>query len=594
MVPIRRRERGRRVKRVIIGCILIAVPIVLAFGFVLAMNARSVKSNLEAAQADFARARAAALSGDQAGAQRAAMDGQAAAGAARAQTSGAVWSVASHVPVAGDSLRAVDVIARESDVIARRVLPLLLSLSDTVRPAQPHSGNDRMNLAALDDAAPKLEMAQADLAQVRAHLSAAAEGTLPAFVASPLGKFRHQVDGLSSTLAGVSHAAQLLPPMLGYRQTRRYFVAFQNPAEARGTGGLVGAFGIAEASNGRIRFSQLGTDSELRSLAALPVDLGRNFRDLYGEDPALWSNANESPHFPYAARLWLAMWQRTHGQRLDGVVTVDPLVLSYILRATGPVTLPTGEQITTDNVVRKTLSDAYARYTTNSAARKRYLLQVSSAVVARLLSSPVDTRTLLKALARGADERRLLVYSQHSGEERVLANTSLAGALPARAGPYAFVVVNNSGANKLDYYLERHVTYSGKSCSLKASSRETRVTVTLRTDLSSSTKVPADIVGPLGLLPGHRNDHRLNVALYGSPGSTLVDLTLDGRRIGFAAGREESHPVFVVGLTLPAGAARELVFDLSEPSTTLRAGVDVQPLVRPQVTVRRVPECHRS
>ena len=54
----------------------------------------------------------------------------------------------------------------------------------------------------------------------------------------------------------------------------------------------------------------------------MPTELGSDYVALWGQDPALWVNSNESPHFPYGAQIWLAAWQAQHGQRLDGVLAL--------------------------------------------------------------------------------------------------------------------------------------------------------------------------------------------------------------------------------------------------------------------------------
>ena len=47
---------------------------------------------------------------------------------------------------------------------------------------------------------------------------------------------------------------------------------------------------------------------------------------------------------------------------VDGVVAIDPVALSYVLGAVGPVTMPDGEVVTKDNVVELTESTAYSPF----------------------------------------------------------------------------------------------------------------------------------------------------------------------------------------------------------------------------------------
>ena len=131
----------------------------------------------------------------------------------------------------------------------------------------------------------------------------------------------------------------MLPPLLGADGPRSYMVTFQNEAELRGTGGLPGAFAILHADNGKLSFERFESDSELCCVQS-GLDLGHEFDVLWsGGPPALYANSNESPHFPYAARIWTAMWQRKTGQHLDGAITLDPTTLGYLLAVTGPATL---------------------------------------------------------------------------------------------------------------------------------------------------------------------------------------------------------------------------------------------------------------
>ncbi len=140
----------------------------------------------------------------------------------------------------------------------------------------------------------------------------------------------------------------------------------QNPAEARGTGGLVGGYVILEADNGIIRVTGSGANTALEAFAAgTPVaDYGAEYDAHWGPflPTVAFVNSNVSPHFPYAAQTWSKLWQEQTGQRVDGVLALDPVALSYLLRATGPVPLSNGTTATADNVVQLTLRDVYATF----------------------------------------------------------------------------------------------------------------------------------------------------------------------------------------------------------------------------------------
>ncbi len=54
--------------------------------------------------------------------------------------------------------------------------------------------------------------------------------------------------------------------MLGAQGTRRYMMAFENNAEARGLGGLPGAYAILRADHGKVSFERFGTDNDFAGL----------------------------------------------------------------------------------------------------------------------------------------------------------------------------------------------------------------------------------------------------------------------------------------------------------------------------------------
>lgn len=120
-------------------------------------------------------------------------------------------------------------------------------------------------------------------------------------------------------------------------------------------------------------------------------------------------DSNVSPHFPYAAQVWTAMWRKYSGQRLDGAMAVDPSGLSYLLRVTGPAVLPDKTQVTAANVVALTQQRVYAKFARDDqAGRKRYQLDIAKAISRHLLDSKANATSLVRAAGRAAGERRLL------------------------------------------------------------------------------------------------------------------------------------------------------------------------------------------
>jgi hypothetical protein len=368
--------------------------------------------------------------------------------------------------------------------------------------------------------------------------------------------------------------------MLGADGPKSYFVAFQNDAEARGTGGLPGAFAILTAVDGRLSFGQFSSDIALLG-ATSDVALGDGYQRLYGNaaTQTMYVNSNLSPNFPDAARIWASMWQRKTGRQVDGAFALDPTALSYLLAVVGPAQLSDGSQVDAGNVVTLTENTSYLRFGDDVLGRKQFLMEVARAVAAKVTTAQGANTGLVKALARAAGEQRLLLWSATPGLEAQIAPTEVSGAVPATPEPYAGLTIVNEAGNKLDYYLDRSLTWQAIGC---GPARGVTATVTL------TNTVPAGVTSPQMVsrydhpaYPVHPGDSRVTVYYVGTADGVLRSAELDGAPITFGSGHAWGHPVFTLDVELPAGRTRTLVLNLVEPGGGNAPIVPRQPLARP-------------
>ncbi len=550
----------------------------------------SARAHLDAARAGVAQLRTALLAGDQPSSRRLLAGIRADASVAHRHTEGSLWRAVSHAPLVGSAVTSARGVAAVVDAMASGPLPMIVDVAARLTPAKLHPAGGRLNLAALTAARAPLSQALTGVRTSAAHIEALPHVTRMSSVDAARSALAGQVRELTATLVTADQAARLLPPMLGADGPRRYFLGLQTNAEARGTGGLVGGFAILQADRGALRVVQTGDNTELGDLTTPAVDLGAEFTDRYAQygSTTHWNNSNMSPHFPSAATIWLAMWRARTGQRLDGAMATDPVALSHLLAATGPVRLPSGEAITASNVVRLTESTSYSRFANDNSARKAYLQVVAKASLDRALLAPAS-QSLLGALGKSAGEGRLLIFSAHPAEQALLAGTSLAGVLPITPRPFAEVVVNNAGGNKLDYYLGREVTYTAGACGSGRRASSVVVKLTNNAPASGLTSYAGGrLDGEPGQAPGSQ---RLLVSLYATEGAELTSLTVNGRAGGAAVETERRHPVYSVDVNIPAGAASTLQFYLSEPSVRGGALFGRQPLVRSMTVHSNVTAC---
>lgn len=589
--PIRRRRRRtsrrrlRRRRQVGIAMLIGGGLIVLGAAWIL-VTGLLARSELQTVRDEVRRLHAQIDAGDLTAARATAHDLAGHAHRAHWLTTGPVWALAADLPGGGEPLRTVRALTAQVDGLSHGVLPQLVEASTKLDPKQLRRPDGGIDLARIAAAAPALDQADSAIGAALAAMGRQPAHTWIGAVDTARSDLLTQLGSLGRTLHSADLAAHIAPAMLGQDGVKRYFVAFQNEAEARGTGGLPGAFAILRADHGTIAFERFESDSTLAQVKT-GLDFGPQYRQLYGpaETTRLYANSNISPHFPYAAQIWIAMWRQHAGERLDGAIALDPTLLGYLLRVTGPAHLLDGTRIGADNVVALTQSTVYARFPAadQQPQRKAYLIAVAKAVSTHVLDSRASNLALVKAAGVAAGERRLLVYSTDPAVEAELAQTSLSGAIPRTADPYVGLSIVNDGGNKLDYYLGRALTWQRQGC---GALRDVTVTVTL------TNGAPASGLSPYVTSRSDRRDYpvrpgdnRLEVGYYATQGAQLLGVTVDGRPGTAGVGVDLGHPVFTVDLELPRGTAGTVVLHLREPAGAGAPTVLRQPLVRP-LTVR--------
>ena len=575
------------------GLLLLAAA--LGFGCWLGFEAFHTKSNLYQARVSAAHAKDALSQGDAEATAKWVGEAHSHAQMARDSAHSLPWNIAARVPWLGSPFETVQQV---SDVVLGLVDDVLQpsqQVGAAISPDRLLEGN-RLNVQLLRDAGPQLSDISAAAARLDGEAQAIADPKYLSLLRDARTQLQAQISDLSRTIHNTALAARLAPSMMGADGPRTYFMGFQTNAEARGTGGLLGAFGILHFDNGTATVDDLSANDEINGPFA-PIDLGAEYATQYGyTNPTTDSrNSNQSPHFPYAAQIWKSMWAQESGMNVDGAIAIDPVALSYVLSAVGAVTMPDGEVITKDNVIELTESTAYSRFPTDQRARQKYLQDIANAVVKKMTERIESPRHLLKALGQAVSERRIAVWSSSPSDQKILEETPLARVIPDDPAPYAEVVINNLGGDKLDYYLRREIEYAADGCD--ESTRMSTVTVGL-TNTVANAPLPDYVANSAGLLPqlpisAPRGTMFTSVRLLATNGATLVSVLANGQRVPAFKNTERGHPSFEVQVAIPPGQSGELSFHLSEPTTPGAVRVPIQPLLDTITPTISVPECSR-
>lgn len=579
--------RSRPRAAIVLACLVCSLVTAGWLGWDL-VNARN---SLRQAQIEAATLRTQMTSG-QIGAARVTADRlRAELVSAQRSTQGPAWGLVGAVPRLGDPLRTLRELTTVLEDLSVGTVPELLTAAARWHDSAALTGDGRLDLGGLHAVSPTLQRGASALQLAADRLSALPERTWVPAIDGARSELMQQLEQTMTRIQTANVATQLLPAMLGAQGERRYLMAFQNSAEARGTGGIAGAFATVRAQDGRILPDPFDPGRILED-ASTQVDFGEEYERLYNGagTTSMYGNANLGPHFPYAAQIWAGMWRDATGERVDGVMALDPAVLSYLLRVVGPVQLSDGRLISADNVVDATLREAYEAYPTlaDDPARRAFLGEVQSAVTRAILRPGVDLARLLAALGQAVDERRLLVWSADAGEQRQLERYRVAGVVPRTQAPYVGLSVVNEAGNKLDYYLDRSVIWRRQGCGPQ---REVTVMIALRNGAPLGLSEYAAQRNDAPPYPVQRGDHRLRVDYLATEGAVLRSATLDRKPWPTVIGSQLGHPHISLDVEVPRGATRTVVLRLTEPDGGGAAPIVLrQPLVRP-LHVRLLDDC---
>ncbi|WP_223257050.1 DUF4012 domain-containing protein [Arthrobacter globiformis] len=449
-----------------------------------------------------------------------------------------------------------------------------------------------LNLRPLSAAQPRLSSAAQAVRQSSDRLNGINADRLMPQISTPLIHAREQLSSLRDGLDSAADAASVLPAMLGEQSSRRYLLLIQNNAESRATGGIPGALAVLNIDKGKLSLDSQTSASAMGAfnpVVATDPEQTRIFSIRLGK---FMQDVNLTPDFPTAAQTARTMWKAETGEQLDGVLSIDPIVLSYILDATGPVqvndphfrefshgSLP--EELTSKNVVPTLLSDVYSKIS-EPELQDVYFAGVAQEVFAKLSAGSGDTTKLIDGLSRGASEGRVLLWSSKGEEEAVISKYPLGGSItgtsisPAQFGAY----FNDGTGAKMDYHVKRTVQLIEECPANGYSEVKVRITSTNTAPKDAGTSLPAYVTGG-GVFGVPAGSVQTNIIAYGPVQSNVETAFVAGKKTGFASYRHSGRPVGSVTLRLAPGETQTVEFIFGKIVQHTEPKLSVTPTVQP-------------
>ncbi|HEX2195437.1 MAG TPA: DUF4012 domain-containing protein, partial [Actinomycetota bacterium] len=294
-------------------------------------------------------------------------------------------------------------------------------------------------------------------------------------------------------LADVEGGFAILPAVLGAEGPRTYVLGMQNSAELRGTGGALLQFAVFHIDDGKPEFAKKSStvyDVD-RNRQQLTIPLPEDAWYVAGiPDAQRFGNANWSPDWPLSAKLTIdyakassellpeAQAEAIPVDDVDGVIAVDPVAMEKLMPGVGPYTA--GERagrtvyVTANRLVHFVLYKAYAKYPIQAYRRAR-LQDIVDGFYENVFK-PKHPSALVDGFGSALREKHMQIWMTDPEEQAFIEQMDWDGAIRvARGSDYLYVVQQNVGGNKFDYFAENttsmDVTIDGDDAAVATETR---------------------------------------------------------------------------------------------------------------------------
>jgi hypothetical protein len=568
------------------GSLLVVVLVGLAA--FMAWQLGSARSDLDRASQQAQAFKTSLAAGDQDGARKALSELQSASVAASSRLSGPHWALSTHAPVIGDDISAVRQMTSALKLVSDQALPALADIADQVDAKSFNPVDGRIDITKFAQISPQLASSSRVISRANESVQGIDPADLVSRLRAPVTKAQDSLDEAATAVERASLASTVLPKMLSGEH--RYLLLFQNNAEVRATGGLPGAFAILNVKNGKLSLSDQGAASEFGEQPKPVLPISAEEKELFDVKLGTYfGDTNFTPDFPRTAQLTQAFLKDERGVEVDGVLSVDPIALSYLLEGTGSVPVADGLELTAVNAVDVLLNGIYVS-NADSAGQDEFFSTAAEKIFDRITSGGGDPQQILRSLAKAGNEDRLLVWSQDAEVTSALASTKLSGELATgkQASPRMGFYLNDATGAKMQYYLDHRTTVKATKCSKAGvQTYETNSTFTSGAPADAAS-LPEAVRGPGFGAPA--GSMLMNLYLYAPAGGSIKGVTIDGVDAGAFESKQDGRPVNIITIQIDPGQTVTVKSQvLSGTSQRGNTEVDATPLSRGGTTASTVP-----
>jgi hypothetical protein len=274
--------------------------------------------------------------------------------------------------------------------------------------------------------------------------------------------FKTARGSIAKGLEGVKEFERLGPVLLeimGENGPRTYLVEQLDPAELRAAGGFIGSFTTLNANKGDLNLGPGVNVWDIDFPYPTPKDSKPPGQLTQAFDHGLvFGDSNYLPDFAQAAQVGMDTFKRQTGNRVDGVISIDPWVVAAFLEVTGPIDVPEYGAKVEASTFPEDVFQRLEKADANTPDKKQFFPVVAAKVIDRVLNLEADKwPALITSLNNAVTQRHLQVYMVNKTVQDEMNHLGWSGTLaPPKPNQELMAEVEcNYGGNKANHFLQR-------------------------------------------------------------------------------------------------------------------------------------------
>ena len=286
------------------------------------------------------------------------------------------------------------------------------------------------------------------------------EGIIPEDKREIFTDFKSEIPIFEKSIVDAVGYIDFLEAFIGIDRPKKYLFLFQNNSELRPTGGFPGTYGVISFANGGLDNFFVddiyNLDGQLKKNIVPPKQL-QHITPTWGMRDAVWFL-----DFPTSAKKVASFFYEEAGYRVDGVIALNPDVVSRILEVVGPIKLPEYEMTLDQNNFLASIQEE-VEYGENRVQPKKVIVDFAPRFLEKLYSADSEQWMKIFAIfANSLEEKDMILYLEDKSLEKFVVEKGFGGEVKKVDSDYLMVTFSNIKGSKTDAVTDSSISIESR------------------------------------------------------------------------------------------------------------------------------------